>query len=103
VTAAPAVLAPLTGPRPPWGAPDADELAAPHEYHGVAFGTGRAPLFGSARPLCDDVVRARFPTRAAYTARWHDAVDALVTTGPLHPEDAPAMKARGDEVSLPIP
>ena len=80
------------------------ELEAPtHEYHGVAFGTGRAPLFGSARPLDDDVVRARFPTRATYVARWHDAVDALVTTGALRPEDAPAMKARGDEVSLPMP
>jgi hypothetical protein len=80
------------------------ELEAPtHEYHGVAFGTGRAPLFGSARPLDDDVVRARFPTRAAYVARWHDAVDALVTTGALRPEDAPAMKARGDAVSLPMP
>ena len=28
MTAAPTVVAPLTGPRPPWGAPDADELAA---------------------------------------------------------------------------
>jgi hypothetical protein len=28
VSAAPTVVAPLTGPRPPWGAPDADELAA---------------------------------------------------------------------------
>jgi Alpha/beta hydrolase domain len=80
------------------------ELEAPtHEYHGVAFGTGRAPLFGSARPLADDVVRARFPTRAAYVARWHDAVDALVATGALRPEDAPTMKARADEVSLPMP
>jgi hypothetical protein len=80
------------------------ELEAPtHEYHGVAFGTGRAPLFGAARPLDDDTVRARFPTRAAYVARWHDAVDALVATGALRPEDAPAMKARVDQVSLPLP
>ena len=80
------------------------ELEAPtHEYHGVAFGTGRAPLFGAARPLDDEAVRARFPTRAAYVARWHDAVDALVATGALRPEDAPATKARVDEVSLPLP
>jgi hypothetical protein len=77
--------------------------AATHEYRGVAFGTGRAPLFGSARPLDDDVVRAQFPTRASYLARWHDAVDTLVATGALRPEDAPAMKARADEVSLPVP
>jgi len=80
------------------------ELEAPtHEYHGVAFGTGRAPLFGAARPLDDEAVRARFPTRAAYVARWHDAVDALVATGALRPEDAPGMKARVDGVSLPLP
>jgi hypothetical protein len=79
------------------------ELEAPtHEYRGAAFGTGRAPLFGSARPLADDAVRARFPTRAAYRARWRDAVDALVAAGALRPEDAPAMKARGDTVDLPV-
>jgi hypothetical protein len=60
-------------------------------------------LFGSARPLGDDVLRARFPTRAAYVARWHEAVDALVATGSLRPEDAPAMKARAGGVSLPRP
>jgi hypothetical protein len=49
------------------------------------------------------VVRARFPNRGAYVARWHDAVDALVATGALRPEDAPTMKARADEVSLPMP
>jgi hypothetical protein len=80
------------------------ELAAPtHEYRGVAFGTGRAPLFGSARPLDDDVLRACFSTRAAYVTQWCDAVDALVTTGALRPEDAPAMKARADGVALPVP
>jgi hypothetical protein len=79
------------------------ELEAPtHEYRGVAFGTGRAPLFGSARPLPDDVVRARFPTRASYVARWRDAVDVLVASGALRPEDAPSMKAGADDVVLPV-
>jgi hypothetical protein len=79
------------------------ELEAPtYEYRGVAFGTGRPPLFGSARPLGDDVLRARYPNRAAFLGRWHGAVDALVATGALRPEDAPAMKARADEVTLPV-
>jgi Alpha/beta hydrolase domain len=79
------------------------ELEAPtHEYRGVAFGTGRPPLFGAARPFSDDELRARYPSRAAYVAQWCTAVDALVTSGALRPEDAPAMKARADDVALPV-
>ena len=44
VTAAPTVLAPLTGPRPPWGAPDADELAARVRRRGVCARGRRARL-----------------------------------------------------------
>ncbi len=77
------------------------ELEAPtHEYRGVAFGTGRAPLFGSARPLSADELRARYPDRAAYVDRWYATVDALVECGALRPEDAPAMKARVEDVTL---
>lgn len=79
------------------------ELAAPtHEYHGVAFGTGRLALYGSAQPLDDEVVRRLYPTRLVYAQRWHDAVDHLVGTGALRAEDAPAMKARVDKVTLPV-
>jgi Alpha/beta hydrolase domain len=79
------------------------ELAvATHEYRGMAIGTGRAPLFGSARPLPDDVVRARFRDRADHDARWVAAVDALVASGALRPDDAPAMGARAASVALPF-
>jgi hypothetical protein len=79
------------------------ELEAPtHEYRGVAFGTGRAPLFGSARPFTDDDLRARYSNRAVYVAKWHAAVDVLVANGALRPEDAPAMRARADDVPLPV-
>jgi hypothetical protein len=79
------------------------EVAVPiAEYRGMAFGTGRAPLFGSARPFADDEVRTLYRDRAAYVAQWCDAVDALVDSGALRPEDAPAMKARGDTVPLPF-
>jgi hypothetical protein len=79
------------------------ELEAPtHEYRGMSFGAGRAPLFGAARPFDDDRLRALYPTRAAYVERWCAAVDALVATGALRPEDAAAMKARADEVALPV-
>jgi hypothetical protein len=79
------------------------ELAAPVcEYRGVAFGTGRAPLFGAARPFTDDELRARYPSRAVYEERWCAAVDALVASGALRPDDAPAMKVRAHDVVLPV-
>ncbi len=79
------------------------ELDAPTcAYRGAAFGTGRAPLFGAARPFTDEELRARYPDRATYTARWCSAVDRLVTAGALRPEDAPAMKERARDVVLPI-
>ena len=79
------------------------ELEAPtHEYRGAAFGTGRAPLFGAARPFTPEQLRALYPDRATYEGRWVAAVDALVASGALRPEDAPAMKARAADVDLPI-
>ena len=79
------------------------ELAAPtHEYRGVAFGTGRAPLFGSARRFSDDELRGLYPDRAAYVECWTAAIDALVTSGALRPEDASEMKARVDTIELPV-
>ena len=79
------------------------EIEAPtRAYYGMAHGTGRAPLFGAARPFTDDELRRLYPSRASYVARWRDAVDALVQTGALRPEDAPATKERAGEVVLPV-
>ncbi len=79
------------------------ELEAPTAaYRGAAFGTGRAPLFGAALPFSDDELRGRYPSRSAYRERWCAAVDALVASGALRPEDAAAMRARADDVELPI-
>jgi hypothetical protein len=78
------------------------ELAMPTAtYQGVAMGSGRLPLFGAATRFRDEDLRARYPDRATYERGWHAAVDALVESGALRPEDAPAMHARVDEVSLP--
>jgi Alpha/beta hydrolase domain len=79
------------------------ELEVPtHEYRGMSFGTGRAPLFGAARPFADDALRVLYPTRDVFVARWRAAVDALVRTGALRPEDAAEMCARADTVELPL-
>ena len=79
------------------------ELEAPTaEHRGLWMGTGRAPLYGASRPFDEAQLRALYPTRAAFTARWEAAVDALAATGALRPEDAPAMKARAAEVALPV-
>jgi hypothetical protein len=66
------------------------------------MGTGRPPLFGAATPFTDDEVRARYTSRAEYETRWSAAVDALVASGALRPEDGPSMRARVTEVTLPF-
>jgi hypothetical protein len=79
------------------------EMEAPTAmYRGAAMATGRPPLFGAATPFTDDDLRARYPSRADYERRWNGAVDALVTSGALRPEDAPAMRARVADVHLPF-
>ncbi len=79
------------------------ELAMPTAiYRGVAMGTGRLPLFGAATPLPDDALRARYASRDAYERGWNVAVDELVTSGALRPEDAVAMRARVADVQLPF-
>jgi hypothetical protein len=72
------------------------EIAAPtHEYHGMSFGTGYPHMFGAAQPFTDDELRALYSSRAAFVARRDEAVDHLVATGALRPDDAEAMKAKG--------
>jgi hypothetical protein len=71
-------------------------------YRGVAMGTGRPPLFGAATPFTDDELRARYASRDDYERGWHAAVDALVASGALRPEDAPALRTRVADVTLPF-
>jgi hypothetical protein len=76
--------------------------APTHEYRGMAFGTGRAPLFGAARPFSDEELLARYPDRATFTRCWTAAIDRLVATGALLAEDADAMKRRAADAPLPV-
>jgi hypothetical protein len=79
------------------------EMEAPVAmYRGAAMATGRPPLFGAATPFTDDDLRTRYANRADYEQRWNTAVDALLTTGALRSEDAPAMRDRVAEVTLPF-
>ncbi len=79
------------------------ELAMPTAtYQGVAMGTGRLPLFGAATPLPDDSLRARYASRDAYERGWDAAVDDLVTSGAVLPDDAVTMRARVADVRLPF-
>jgi hypothetical protein len=80
------------------------ELEAPtHEHRGVAFGTGYAPLFGGSQPFTHDELRALYPSREAFVQRWNDAVDRLVATGALRPEDAGPMKDRAGAEAARLP
>jgi Alpha/beta hydrolase domain len=79
------------------------ELEVPvAEYRGMAIGTGRGPLFGSSRPFPDDELRTMCPSRQIFDSRWQRAVDALVATEAIRPEDAAAMRERARGVTLPI-
>jgi len=60
------------------------------------------PLFGAARPLGEDQLRQMYPSRQHFEAQWHQAVDALVASEAIRPEDAAAMVQRLDDVRLPI-
>jgi hypothetical protein len=35
-----------------------------------------------------------------YLSRWSEAVDALVASGALLPEDAPVLRGRGEQVMV---
>ena len=80
------------------------DLAVPtHEHRGYAVGTGYPPMFGASQPFTDDELRALYPSREAFVQRWNDAVDDLVASGALRPEDADAMKARAVEEAARLP
>jgi hypothetical protein len=78
------------------------ELEAPvAEYRGTAVGTGLPPLFGAARSFGHDELRAMYASRRLLETRWQRAVDALVASEAIRPEDAGAMARRIDSVRLP--
>jgi Alpha/beta hydrolase domain len=78
------------------------ELEAPvAEYRGMTVGTGLPPLFGAARPFADDELREMYPSRRLLATRWQAAVEELVVSEAIRPEDAVAMAQRIDSVRLP--
>jgi hypothetical protein len=79
------------------------ELEAPvGEHRGLSFGTGRAPLFGASRRFSDDVLRDLYPNRDVFEDRWCHAVENLLRSGAVLPEDVASMTARAEEVRLPV-
>ena len=48
------------------------------------------------------MLRSLYPSQEVYTARWYEAVDRLVDSGAVRPEDAAAMKIRAADVRLPV-
>ncbi|HEY6532696.1 MAG TPA: alpha/beta hydrolase domain-containing protein [Acidimicrobiales bacterium] len=80
------------------------DLAVPtHEHRGYAVGTGYPPMFGASQPFTPDELRGLYPSREVFVQRWTDAVDDLVATGALRPEDAGAMKARAESEAARLP
>ena len=80
------------------------ELEVPtHVYHGMAFSTGYPPACGGAQLFTGDELRSLYPSRKTFIKRWNGAVDALVATGALRPQDSDAMKARGEGEAARLP
>ena len=77
------------------------EMEAPlAEYHGrddTAAGLGT--LYGWARPFPADKVRRLYVSAEAYGKVWDDAVDHLVATGALRPEEAADYRRKGAETA----
>jgi len=77
------------------------ELEAPvAEYRGMATGTGLPPLFGAARPFTDDELSVVYPSRQPLEAQWGRAVEDLVASEAIRPQDAATMAQRVAEVRL---
>jgi hypothetical protein len=83
---------------------EGDEVFNGYAWVGVsAQEVGVCGTFGGSQPFTDDELRALYPSRDVYVERWNDAVDALVSSGALRPEDAPAMKARAEVEAARLP
>ena len=78
------------------------ELEAPvAEYRGrddTAPG-GLGALYGWMRPFTRAELQSLYASRDVYAKTYADAVDRLVASGALRPDDAPAMKAHGEEIA----
>jgi hypothetical protein len=68
-------------------------------YRGTSFRTGFGALFGGYRPFSPDVIKALYPNRATFLARWDEAIDDLLAARLLLAPDAPALRARGRDVA----
>ena len=80
------------------------EIEAPiAAYRGTAYGTGAPPLFGGRRLFGPDVLEALYSDRDAYLGRWDRAVNAMVASGTLLPEDAERLKERGHDTATTLP
>jgi hypothetical protein len=80
------------------------ELQAPvAEYRGNGAGTGMPSLYGASRRFSDQDLRSMYPDRRVFEDRWRAAVDHLVSSEALRPEDAPGMIGRMNDVELPDP
>ncbi|HZU72006.1 MAG TPA: alpha/beta hydrolase domain-containing protein [Acidimicrobiales bacterium] len=77
------------------------EMEAPTaEYHGRdEEAEGLGALYGWARPFGREELRRLYPSAEAYVEQWSAAVDNLVSTGALRPEDAEDAKGRGLKVA----
>ncbi len=79
------------------------ELEAPLATHRGEPVPGGAPFWlGLSTPLPDDAIRALYPNREHWLARYRAAVDHLVATQVIVPADADEMMARTELISLPM-
>jgi hypothetical protein len=62
-------------------------------------GEGLSQLYGWKRPFTRDELRSLYASADVYVKTYADAVDRLVTSGGLRPEDAPAMKANAEAIA----
>jgi hypothetical protein len=73
------------------------DLAAPTHMHlGITFDSKYPHMFGASQPFTPEELRSLYPSPEAFVQQWIAAVDDLVASGALRPEDADAMKARAD-------
>jgi hypothetical protein len=77
--------------------PDVDVPTARHSGLGA---DGTLVLTGSTTPFSDEMLRAMYPSAAAYQARYRQATDAAVAAGVLLPGDAERLLAQTSNVRI---
>jgi hypothetical protein len=63
---------------------------------------GTSLLRGSSTPFPEQKIKALYPNRSAWMAKYESAVERLVETGVIVPDDAAMMLARADSQDLPM-